>query len=362
MIRISFLGDVSLNDKYNEYYNNRLTPFTQIGSYISKSDFIVANLECMSVGNDGENFLKKPRLKTDNKTLSFLKDIGITTVTLGHNHIYDNLESGFKNSIKKLYDLNIDYLGAGLSIERSRKPLVVEKNGIKIAYLNYLHKDTNPNIPQSAKIYINDFNIDNIKKDITSLREAVDYIVCLLHWGGRVEGGVYPDFNQPQIAYEIIDSGADIIIGHHSHTLQPYEVYKGKYIFYSLGNFCFADIYSDGELYEVDREDGCQSIVVNIEFHKTDYDVSIQHIENKNLFIMLDDRDSIKDRYIRRIKTFNLIKNKKYLWKIYWLKHKHYNPIKFYFFGNNRNPFKQLKKLGFKKIINYILKKVKGKI
>jgi hypothetical protein len=150
MIRISFLGDVSLNDKYNEYYNNRLTPFTQIGSYISKSDFIVANLECMSVGNDGENFLKKPRLKTDNKTLFFLKDIGITTVTLGHNHIYDNLESDFKN--------------------------------------------------------------------------------------------------------------------------------------------------------------------------------------------------------------------RKYLWKIYWLKHKHYNPIKFYFFRNSRNPFKQLKKLGFKKIINYILKKVKGKI
>jgi len=192
--------------------------------------------------------------------------------------------------------------------------------------------------------------------------KEVDYVICLFHWGGRVEKGMYPDFNQPNLAYKIIDSGADLIIGHHSHTLQPFEVYKGKYIFYSLGNFCFSDIYSDGKIYEVNQDTGSKSIIVDVVFSKDKYNISLQYIKNKNLFIELDNNLKTEQSYLNRIKIFNFIKNKKWLWNLYWIKHKHYNPIKFYFFGNNKNPFIQLKKLDLKKVINYILKKLKGKI
>ncbi len=362
MIKVSFLGDISLNDKYNDHYNDHLNPFSKIGDYLSNSDFVIGNLECMSIGNDGENLLKKPRLKTETSTLGYLKEINLTIATLAHNHIYDTLESGFDNTVKKLDELNISYLGAEYTKDDIKKPLVVEQSNIKIAYLNYVTKDTNPNIPESANIDVNNFNIDDIKKDIKNIKNNVDFVICLFHWGGKVEKGMYPDFDQPKLAYEIIDSGADLIIGHHSHSLQPYEVYKGKYIFYSLGNFCFADIYSDGKLHEVDRDIGCKSIIVNVEFHKGYYDVSMEHIKNENLTILLDDDEKVKKSYENRIKIFNVIKTRKWLWNIYWLKHKHYNPIKFYFFGNSRNPFEQFKKLGFKKIINFSIKKLKGKI
>ena len=362
MVKVSFLGDISLNGKYNNCYSNKIKPFSNIGNYLSKSDFVVGNLECMSKGTNGENLLKKPRLNTNNKTLNYLKDINLTTVTLAHNHVYDNLESGFNETIKKLSNLNINYLGAGYSENEAKKPLIVEKNGIKLGYINYVTQDTNPNVPQNANIYLNNFNIDDIKEDIMNLRKEVDYVICLFHWGGRVEKGMYPDFNQPNLAYKIIDSGADLIIGHHSHTLQPFEVYKGKYIFYSLGNFCFSDIYSDGKIYEVNQDTGSKSIIVDVVFSKDKYNISLQYIKNKNLFIELDNNLKTEQSYLNRIKIFNFIKNKKWLWNLYWIKYKHYNPIKFYFFGNNKNPFIQLKKLDLKKVINYILKKLKGKI
>jgi hypothetical protein len=362
MIKISFLGDISLNDKYNDFYDDGLKPFDNIKKSLSQSDFVIGNLECMSIGKDGENLLKQPRLKTNSRTLGYLKDMHISTVTLAHNHIYDNLESGFYETKKKLNQLNISTLGAGSSQKNASEPLIVSKDNIKIAYLNYVDDDTNPNIPKSANIYLNIFNLKKIKEDINEVKKNVDYVICYLHWGGRVEKGLYPDFNQPQIAYEIIDTGADLIIGHHSHTLQPYEVYKGKYIFYSLGNFCFANIDFDGKLYEIDQDKESKSIIVDIDFKKESYAVSIKHIKNENLLILLDNSDKVEKKYNNRIKIFNFIKNKKWLWNIYWMKHRHYNPIKFYFFGNNRNPFKQFEKLGVKKIINYMLKKIKGKI
>jgi len=362
MLKTSFLGDISLNNKYNNYYINGLKPFSDIRKYLLQSDFVIGNLECISIGNNGENLLKKPRLNTENKTLNYLKDINITTVSLAHNHIYDNLENGFNKTIEKLKELNLDYLGAGYTKEEANKPLILEKNSIKVAYLNYVTEDTNPNLPKEAKIYLNFFYMNKIRQNIKDIKKEVDYVVCLLHWGGRVEKGVYPDFDQPRMAYDIIDAGADLIIGHHSHTLQPFEIYKGKYIFYSLGNFCFDDIVSDGKIFEVDNNNGCKSIIVNVEFSKEKYTISIQHIKNKNLFISLDNRKEIKQKYDRQNKIFSIIKNKKLLWKLYWIKHKHYNPIKFYFFGNNKNPLVELQKLKFKKIIGYILKKMKGKI
>lgn len=362
MIKISFLGDISLNDQYNDYYNNGSNPFGNISSYLKDSDFVVGNLECMCKGNQGENLLKKPRLKTDTNTLDFLKDINLTTATLAHNHIYDNLESGYEKTINKLDELNINHLGAGYSNKEASSPLVIEKDNIKIAYLNYVTSDTNPNIPDGSRLHVNKFDLKNIKSEIKNIKKDVDFIVCLFHWGGRVEKGMYPDYDQPKMAYDIIDSGADLIIGHHSHTLQPYEVYNGKYIFYSLGNFCFSDTYSDGRLHEMDKNSGCKSIIVNINFHKEYYNVAIQHIKNVKLFVTLNNKKDVEKDYLKRINIFHIIKNKKWMWNIYWLKHKHYNPLKFYFFGNNKDPIHQLRKLDLKKITNFLRKKLKGQI
>ena len=79
--------------------------------------------------------------------------------------------------------------------------------------------------------------MSEIKKTISSLKDRVDHIVMILHWGGKV-GEVIFGFQSTRFSKKMINYGADLVIGHHSHTIQPYEIYK-KVHFYSLGNFVF---------------------------------------------------------------------------------------------------------------------------
>jgi poly-gamma-glutamate capsule biosynthesis protein CapA/YwtB (metallophosphatase superfamily) len=81
------------------------------------------------------------------------------------------------------------------------------------------------------------FSIDNLKKDIASMRGGADYIVVNIHWG--VEKSHIPEERQISLAHAAIRAGADLIIGHHPHVLQGIERYRGKIIAYSLGNFIF---------------------------------------------------------------------------------------------------------------------------
>ena len=112
---ITFLGDISLNDKYNYLYKNGEKPFESLKDILFGSDFVVGNLECLAKGDKGENLLKRPRLKTNLETLNYLKDLNLGLALLAHNHTYDNLEDGFLKTINFLKGNSIAYIGAGLS-------------------------------------------------------------------------------------------------------------------------------------------------------------------------------------------------------------------------------------------------------
>ena len=351
MVKISFLGDISFNDEYNNLYKKGLNPFKSISHILLKSDFIVGNLECLAGGDKGENLLKKPRLKTSVDTLNYLKDIHINLVTLAHNHVYDNLLDGYNRTVQFLAKNNIMHLGSGLSEKDAREPILKEICGIKFCFLNYVTHDTNPCLPTNAEVYLNWFDEIKVIKDVKKYKNQVDYVILLLHWGGKLEGGCYPDWDQPKIARRLIDSGADLIIGGHSHTLQPYETYKDKYIFYSLGNFCFADIHSDGKISKVDRKKGTESIILNVNFTKENYVIELIPIKNDNFLIYVN--KNVLEQLKKRIFYFRLIKKNKFLWKLYYLKFRYYNPIILYFKGSNENFIKRLKLLNHEKIIRF---------
>ncbi len=242
-------------------------------------------------------------------------------------------------------------MGVGLSKDEAETPFTKEINEIKFCFLNYVTTDTNPNLPKDAEIFLNWFNENKIINDIRKYRKDVDFIILLLHWGGKLEGGYYPEIEQPKIAKKFIDSGADLIIGHHSHTLQPYEIYKGKDIFYSLGNFCFADVYSDGKTKEINQK-GKESIILNVNFDKDSYLPQIIPIRNVNLFIELD--EIVLKRYKKRLFYFRFIKRIRIIWKLYYLKFKYIDPVFFYFRSNNRNFIEKLKSLNWGKIKRFV--------
>jgi len=354
MVTISFLGDISLNDKYNELYLNGDKPFDNIKQILFNSDLVVGNLECLAKGDNGENLLKKPRLKTNLDTLNYLKDLNLGLVSLAHNHVFDNLIDGYEKTIDFLDKNNILHLGSGLSETIAKKPIIIEINNIKFCFLNYVTHDTNPSLPDDAGIFLNWFNENNICNEIRQYKNQVDYIILLLHWGGIVEGGYYPGFNQPSVARKFINAGADLIVGTHSHTLQPYEIYNGKYIFYSLGNFCFADVYSDNKINEINQKKGTESIILNVLFEKDSYAIDFIPIKNKNLHIKIDEK--IIKKYKRKLFYFKFTKNIKIFWQLYYFKFKKIDPIFFYFWGNDHDFFKQLKLLNFSKLKRFIKK------
>ena len=353
MIRISFLGDISLNNKYNELYKKKQKPFENLRDILFSSQFVVGNLECLAKGDKGENLLKKPRLKTNPETLNYLKDINLGLALLAHNHVYDNLEDGFLKTINFLDDINIAHIGAGLSPEEATKPFIKDFNGTKICILNYVTHDTNPNLPKNATVYPNWFEETKVIADIKKYKETCDKVILCLHWGGRCEGGFYPDWDQPFIGRKLIDAGADLIVGGHSHTLQPYEEYKGKFIFYSLGNFCFDDIIFDRKIQEIEKGKNTKSIILNIQINKSKkYNIKKIPIENVNNILKLNNK--ILTEYKKKIKMFNLIKKRKVVWYFIYLKFKFIEPIVFYFWGNDHDFFNQLNNLNIHKIGRFL--------
>lgn len=321
-LKISFLGDIALNGRYPDLYKNGDNPFESLTPLFREKDFVVGNLESMAKGSEGENLLKAPRLTTTTETLHYLNDIHLDVACIANNHVYDHLYDGFCKTVQFFEKNSIQYMGAGQSETDALKPVILEKNGIRIGLLNYVTADTNPNLPEDAKISLNYFTEEKAEQDILKLKTEVDHLVISLHWGGRVEGGLYPDFDQPGIARRLIDHGADLIVGHHSHTFQPYEVYKGKYIFYSLGNFCFSDYSFEGKyhpLWDNRRISG----ILNVNFRPSDYEVNLDFYYN-----YINRFESLKNYSVQRQnRWFRLIIRRKLFWHIYYFKLKYLQPL-----------------------------------
>lgn len=345
-INILFLGDISLNGKYIDFFKRDLNPFKNLSSFFLNNDLIIGNLECMAKGSEGENLLKKPRLTTTTETLNYLKKLDIGLVSLAHNHVYDHLEDGFLKTSRFLKENDIKFIGASLDKGDEAKYLIEIINDVKFGFLNFVTKDTNPNLPKDANVYLNVFNIDDSIEQIKYLKQKVDHVILLLHWGGRVEGSLYPDWDQPKIARKLIDAGADVIIGHHSHTIQPYETYKGKYIFYSLGNFCFSDFSFEGKNF-INPKRRRNIIIPQFSFSKTDYSVKITYWLNKGEEINSNPFYKLN----MRIKNLLFLTHKiRVIWVFYFFIHRKINPIIFYLLKNDLSLYQKIKRLNLSKI------------
>ncbi|WP_294142903.1 CapA family protein [uncultured Sanguibacteroides sp.] len=330
-LKINFLGDTALNDDYIHLYNRGINPFL-VFEPLLKNSVNIGNLECFIKGEKGENLLKNPRLSTSVETLGFLKNIYLNIACLANNHVYDNLRDGFEKTTNVLDEYSIRYLGASLVKDEEELPCILDKNGIRIALLNYVTRDTNPHLPQDCDVYVNFLDLNTAKKDIRKIKSEVDHVVLSLHWGGRCEGGLFPDFDQPAMARELIDAGADLIIGHHSHTVQPYEIYKGRYIFYSIGNFCFANMYVNGRLSPLSKR-GRRCFIPTFVFYQNKYEVKWNFYYN-NTFSFIENRKYEK-AFLFRSRVFPLIRNYRIIWKIYFLFYRYVRPYILFILSND---------------------------
>ncbi len=287
----SFVGDLILQDL--EKYSDE--PFKDILPLFNDTKLVV-NLESPFVDENCDIPLKnKVTLCQDESEIKYLNQLKPDLISLSNNHINDYGNESIELTKELLKQNDLVFLGTG---KRDDNTHVFTDKNEKIIFIAYTTRETD----LTGGYLFADDSIDGPKDiDFAEIRELrgenKDYkIVVYLHWG--VEYIPLPMPFQREIAYKLIDNGIDLIVGHHAHIIQPYEVYKGKYIFYSLGNFLFADIefFLNGKKQQMKQEgfmkEGviCQFDIQNNKLYKL---IKVERDENCNLSVIGEFRDKL---------------------------------------------------------------------
>ena len=151
--------------------------------------------------------------------VNMLTENGVEAVSLENNHTMDHGEDAYIETQTHLTNAGVVWSGNG-------QVGVIEVKGIQIAMLSYLCID------RYDKLW------NTVPADIQAAKELYPIVIVNFHWGNELM--YYPTDNQIKMGRLAVDSGADLVLGHHSHRIQPIEYYNGVYICYTLGNFCFA--------------------------------------------------------------------------------------------------------------------------
>jgi len=207
---------------------------------LSSADITFANLET-PIAPKANKGVRSCVFNTPPSFLDAVKATGIDLVSVANNHIYDQGRDGALETIENLEKAGLPYIGAGKTRAAALTPRVLEKNGIRVAFMAFTQLFEQPlNTDNPNEFYANFADTQTIIPSIRKGRNMADFVAVSMHWGTEYEEEPAPETRQ--LAHALCDAGADIIIGHHPHVLQPLELYHaadGRYcgIIYSLGNF-----------------------------------------------------------------------------------------------------------------------------
>ena len=236
-VKIFITGDVMPCIERSEAFADASAEiFREVKTFVSSADIAITNLEAPII-KDTKTPIKKsgPNLYTNETTIKSLKEIGFNLFTLANNHFFDQGQQGVENTLDTCRQYGIEYVGGGKDINEARKVLYKEVNGKCIAIINVCEHEFS--IANTAHGGSNPLDLIHIQEDITSARNKANYIVVIVH--GGVEMFQLPTPRMKRWYRHFIDLGVDTILNHHQHCVNGYELYKGKPIFYGLGNFYF---------------------------------------------------------------------------------------------------------------------------
>ena len=210
-------------------------PFVKIKPVLEEADIAFVNLETPL----SDTAKKKGAFLAPTAFAAGLKWAGIDVVATANNHALDAGVAGLKDTLTSLSQVSLPAVGSGKDLASARLPFISEKNGIRLGFLAYTMSENSGDSsyakPNRAGVMPTDLSL--IKEDIQKLRSKVDYVILSFHWG--LNDSKKPPFWLRNLAHKSIDSGADIILGHHPHFPQGIEIYKDKPIIYCLGNLIF---------------------------------------------------------------------------------------------------------------------------
>jgi poly-gamma-glutamate capsule biosynthesis protein CapA/YwtB (metallophosphatase superfamily) len=258
-VRLMFAGDIMMHvpqlnaaeDSVGRF--DFTSVFEKVAPIISSADIAVANLETTF---GGKPYTGYPQFSTPDTLAWFIKQAGFDLLVTANNHSADRGKAGILGTIAGIDKAGLQHTGTFQNAKEKAKsyPLLMEKNGMKIAFLNYTYGTNGLNVPEP--VIVNVIDTVQIRQDILAAKQKkADAIIVIFHWG--LEYQREPNNDQRLIAKFCLANGVDAIIGAHSHVLQPavwestgqlYSVYnksdsthemhenKGLVV-YSLGNF-----------------------------------------------------------------------------------------------------------------------------
>ncbi len=235
VLKLTFTGDFTIgeNVQYNgqSLFDKELAKhdgdanfiFQNYKDILENDDWTVMNFEgtLTTAGRNPDKLENSYLFRADPAYAAILPANGVECVSLENNHVLDMGEEGLAETKQTL-------LSAGVSYYCESEPLVFTLHGVKMGMLAYY------DLKSEHERLLND-----VPADVKTLKaQGCEVVVVSFHWGAELDYA--PNDNQQKLGKIAIDAGADLVVGHHSHRINPIEEYNGKYIVYSLGNFCFA--------------------------------------------------------------------------------------------------------------------------
>lgn len=244
---LTVIGDISLARKVDTLIQQHGVdyPLGSTAAILKAGDITVANLEA-ALSDRGRPLPNKLIwLRGKPSSAAALTRAGIDVVNLANNHILDYDTESLLQTFDVLGQNGVAYFGAGEDLSRARRPAFVEAKGVRVAFLGY--NEFAPlffsrDYPRSFEATATQSGTPPLKPamveaDVREAKKVSDAVVVYFHWG--VEETDFPLPTQRTMARGFIDAGADLVAGTHPHVLQGVEFYRGRPVFYSLGNYVY---------------------------------------------------------------------------------------------------------------------------
>lgn len=249
-ITLFFVGDIMLGrgiewmvNKYGQ--RNWKFPFLKIAKDLKEADVLFGNLEG-PISDKGRKIGSIYSFRADPKVIEGLNYAGFDILSVANNHIFDYGREAMEDTFLRLKKVGIDYIGGGFNEKEAYDSLIKEIRGpapvmgskqIRVAFLAYTNLGSKNRAAKGDSSGIAWLIKERLIADIKTTKEQADLIVVSMHFGEEYKS--QPTSEQKYFARLAIDTGADLIIGHHPHVIQGIEKYREGYIAYSLGNFIF---------------------------------------------------------------------------------------------------------------------------
>lgn len=236
-MKLLFTGDINFRGIENPDSAKAMDILGEVTPYIQNVDFVIPNLECPLGDREDYTPIKKagPNLICPESGLSFLKAMNAYAVTLANNHIGDFGEGALKNTLKRLDENGIQYAGAGAKLSSAYSAIRMAKESRTVSVLSVCENEFG--IAGESEAGSAGYHPRILMKAIKAEKAISDWVVVVFHGGNEFNPLPSPD---TQERYRLVcDMGADAVIAGHTHCPQGYEIYDGKPIVYSMGNFLF---------------------------------------------------------------------------------------------------------------------------